>query len=277
MRENSITGRLISTRRCLRLGRLLECVVVGGILVWFGDCMICSYHVRVIQQSGGTVYFDWGTNRSGFPSKPWVPLPIRQAVGDVPFARPYAVSFQNCRVTVSAIRSVRQLRGVRSVFIGTADLEPGALSELAVIGQLEDLTLNNLRASKKELLELSTMKQVDWLSLSQIPECDDEVLAGFASVSGLRMLTLQYVPVTSEGLRRFELSQKVDLHHVALEAVPVDGRVLEMLDKLPRLRSLSISRTEMSDEEISVFYQRHPNITGRPNSPGDILLEFSKP
>ncbi|CAN5513091.1 hypothetical protein BH10CYA1_BH10CYA1_53200 [soil metagenome] len=164
------------------------------------------------------------------------------------------LDIQHSSLTASGLSRLRKLP-LRDLSIRLSDINNG-MAAIAQISTLKELTLKNTRFPISDLQNISALKNLEILDLSNT-KVDGKGLALLAGLQALKTLYLTSDDIDDQALSQFPYLPS--LRYLVLKQTRIRNRGLESLAKLPSLVDLDVSDTVFTDN--SVPYLKHLKIT----------------
>lgn len=141
---------------------------------------------------------------------------------------------------------------------GATPIQPDDMLAIAKLTELEELVLRGQPIGDSMIHVLTDLKNLQVLNLHACG-ITDESFPSFAKMKQLRVLDVGYShrKITDEGVAN--LAELRDLERLCLFASAITDKSLKILETLPRLKSVEIKATDVTEQGIENFKARLPN------------------
>ncbi len=194
-----------------------------------------------------------------------------------------ALSLQQTAVTDNGIAIVAALPELKELTLMATPVTDACLASIASLTQLQKLRLRGTQVTGRDAAAFGQMKSVVDLDLSET-SFESAGLASIATMPNLKMLNLWLTKVDDEGIAALTaktqlkqlnldnvkgvtdqslevISQMVDLELLHLGGTSVSAAGLPKLYGLKNLRTLFITRLELSPEDVEALRKAMPWLT----------------
>jgi len=166
-----------------------------------------------------------------------------------------SVCLVNCPVTAELLTRLSQLPKLELLHLEHCQLPATGIGPLADCPHLE--TLSFIGANEQELVGLERLRSLKSLALLD-SQATDEMLQAIGSFRKLTRLGVYSPCITDAGIA--SIRQLGELETVALSGKQLTAAILPILEQLPKLQFLYLSKMAISYQDLRAFRARKPSL-----------------
>ena len=233
-------------------GLILLVLVSGSVIGWKANRVHATRRaIAAVREHGGFVVYDYECvdGKLDASRKSWVPLRLREWLGDEFFHDVAAVWFISARgLGDKDLAILKQFDNLRTLEINNAHISNAGLATIGELPRLRRLVVRDADITDAGLVHINKLHDLRELQLSGVPITD----IGLVHISGLRHLTHLALWQTDISEAAVSVIGKLEhLKSLELLSTKITGNGLSQLSGLRELEELKVIASEFDDDAVN--------------------------